>query len=273
MNFLESLSLAKDYIEDLEPVYQKIMAQVFEYSKKDKKHVVRSYPFNIEYGKKDYISDYIMKTPKEKLHPKAKKKDPNNHYITAILASNNFTEEEQSLVLNKLNNYESIQKDKRDYYEDTYEEHLNHLYFNTTYMMIDYLKDEYSTINTKKLYHLTAEEQRTILIEVLDENKIKNRYWPYYYADPIYIKHETPKEKLKEQYIQNFLDLTSFLKEQEKIQPFSITSGIIYKDESHFNKKRHETSTKESEEEELFKKEVPKSKKKRKVFSYLKSRN
>lgn len=244
-NHLESLSLAKEEVPELVPVYNKIMNQVFNYSEHDtRKHFV-SYPLNTFWGDKDFLADYIMKTPKYKFHPKAKEyfleKNPNSHFALAILSSDKFTEEEKQLVINRLNRCQKTPKEKRTHLEHTYNEILNNAYFKATFGMINYIKEDVVAIDTKKLYELEEQEQRQLLEQIIEEDKIHNIYHPYYYRWPIHIHDGQIKNEIKKLYIEDFISLTNFLKQEEKIHSFYLTrTGTIYKDEEHFQKRRFE---------------------------------
>ena len=48
------------------------MDQIFTYSEESSYGHYLPYPLDIKFGRKDFLADYIMKTPKEKFHPKAK---------------------------------------------------------------------------------------------------------------------------------------------------------------------------------------------------------
>lgn len=246
-NYLESLSLAKEKIAELVPVYEQIMDQIFTYSEESSYGHYLPYPLDIKFGRKDFLADYIMKTPKEKFHPKAKEyfleKNPYHNFTLAILSSDKFTEEEKLSVIHKLNHYKDIPKKQRGYYERTYDEILNQSYFVSIFMMIEHVKDDVVAIDTKKLYELEEVEQRELLSDIIDEDKLHGRYQPYYYdyySWPIYIKDGKTKEEIKEFYVESFIALTRFLKQEEKIHSFSLTkTGTIYKDEEHFQKKRY----------------------------------
>ena len=244
-NHLESLSLAKEEIKELVPVYNKIMNQVFNYSENDREDYFIPYPLNTFWGGKDFLAEYIMKTPKDKFHPKAKEyfleKNPNSHFALAILSSDKFTEEEKQLVINRLNRCQKTPKEKRTHLEHTYNEILNNAYFKATFAMIDYTKEEITAIDTKKLYELEEQEQRQLLEQMIEEDKLHSTYHPYYCTWPIHILDGKIKEEIKSLYIDNFINLTKFLKQEEKIHSFSLTrTGTIYKDEEHFQKRRFE---------------------------------
>lgn len=245
LNHLESLSLAKEEIPELVPIYNKIMNQVFNYSKQDSYEYFIAYPLNINWGRKDFLAEYIMKTPKDKFHPKAKeyflKKNPHSGFTLAILSSDKFTEEEKLSVINRLNRYQEIPKEKRKYFEHTYDEILNNAYVRATFAMISHTKDEIIAIDTRKLYDLEAQEQRQLLEQIIEEDKLHNLYYPYYYSWPTPIHDGKMKEEIKKLYIDNFTSLTNFLKQEEKIHSFSLVrTGTMYKDEEHFQKKRFE---------------------------------
>ena len=244
-NHLESLSLAKEEIPELVPVYDKIMNQVFNYSEHDtRKHFV-SYPLNTFWGDKDFLADYIMKTPKYKFHPKAKEyfleKNPDPRFALAILSSDKFTEEEKQTVINRLNRCLENPEKKEKNFEHTYDEILNDAYFFATFGMINYIKEDVVAIDTKKLYELEEQEQRQLLEQIIEEDKIHNIYHPYYYRWPIHIHDGQIKNEIKRLYIDDFISLTNFLKQEEKIHSFYLTrTGTIYKDEEHFQKRRFE---------------------------------
>ena len=245
-NHLESLSLAKDEIPELVPIYNKIMNQVFNYSKQDSYEYFIAYPLNINWGRKDFLAEYIMKTPENKFHPKAKEyfleKNPASRFALAILSSDKFTEEEKLSVINRLNRYQEIPKEKRKYFEHTYDEILNNAYVRVTFAMISHTKDEVIAIDTKKLYDLEAQEQRQLLEQIIEEDKLNSTYFPYYYTWPIHILDGKMKDEIKKLYIDNFISLTNFLKQEEKIHSFSlIRVGTVYKDEDDPIKKRFDT--------------------------------
>ena len=244
-NHLESLSLAIEEVPELVPIYNKIMSQVFNYSKQDDREYFIAYPLNISWGRKDFLAEYIMKTPKDKFHPKAKEyfleKNPHSGFTLAILSSDKFTEEEKLSVINRLNRYQEIPKEKRKYFEHTYDEILNNAYFGTTFAMINYTRADVVAIDTKKLYDLETQEQRKLLEQIIEEEKLHNIYFPYYYTWPIHIHDGKLKEEIKRLYIDNFISLTNFLKQEEKMHSFSLVrTGTMYKDEEHFQKKRFE---------------------------------
>lgn len=245
-NHLESLSLAKDEIPELVPIYNKIMNQVFNYSKQDSYEYFIAYPLNINWGRKDFLAEYIMKTPENKFHPKAKEyfleKNPASRFALAILSSDKFTEEEKLSVINRLNRYQEIPKEKRKYFEHTYDEILNNAYVRVTFAMISHTKDEVIAIDTKKLYDLEAQEQRQLLEQIIEEDKLNSTYFPYYYTWPIHILDGKMKDEIKKLYIDNFISLTNFLKQEEKIHSFSLVRvGTVYKDEEDPIKKRFDT--------------------------------
>ena len=237
-NHLEALSFAKEEIPDLIPVYEKIMHQVFTYSENNRKDYFIPYPLNIQQDKKCFLAEYIMKTPKEKFHPKAKtyflEKNPNrnfSYFALAILASDNFTEEEKLSVINRLNQYQEIPKEKREYYEDTYDEILNDAYYGATILMIDYTVEDIIAIDTKKLYDLEEQEQRLLLEQIIEKDRLHGLYYPYYYTDTYHVDGKSPEE-IKKIYIDNFIALSRFLKQEEKIHSFSLTRiGTVYKGE------------------------------------------
>ena len=244
-NHLESLSLAKEEVPELVPVYNKIMNQVFNYSEHDtRKHFV-SYPLNTFWGDKDFLADYIMKTPKYKFHPKAKEyfleKNPDPRFALAILSSDKFTEEEKQTVINRLNRCLENPEKKEKNFEHTYDEILNDAYFFATFAMIDYTKDDITALDTKKLYDLEEQEQRQLLEQIIEEEKLHSIYYPYYYRWPIHIHDGQIKNEIKKLYIEDFISLTNFLKQEEKIHSFYLTrTGTIYKDEEHIQNKRFE---------------------------------
>lgn len=245
-NHLESLSLAKDEIPELVPIYNKIMNQVFNYSKQDSYEYFIAYPLNINWGRKDFLAEYIMKTPNYKFHPKAKEyfleKNPASRFALAILSSDKFTEEEKLSVINRLNRYQEIPKEKRKYFEHTYDEILNNAYVRVTFAMISHTKDEVIAIDTKKLYDLEGQEQRQLLEQIIEEDKLNSTYFPYYYTWPIHILDGKMKDEIKKLYIDNFISLTNFLKQEEKIHSFSLVRvGTVYKDEEDPIKKRFDT--------------------------------
>ncbi len=245
-NHLESLSLAKDEIPELVPIYNKIMNQVFNYSKQDSYEYFIAYPLNINWGRKDFLAEYIMKTPNYKFHPKAKEyfleKNPASRFALAILSSDKFTEEEKQEVINRLNRYQEIPKEKRKYFEHTYDEILNTVYAQTTFGMISYTKDEVVAIDTKKLYDLEEQKQSQLLEQIIEEDKLNSNYFPYYYTWPIHILDGKMKDEIKKLYIDNFISLTNFLKQEEKIHSFSLVRvGTVYKDEEDPIKKRFDT--------------------------------
>ena len=215
-NHLESLSLAKDEIPELVPIYNKIMNQVFNYSKQDSYEYFIAYPLNINWGRKDFLAEYIMKTPENKFHPKAKEyfleKNPASRFALAILSSDKFTEEEKLSVINRLNRCQEIPKEKRKYFEHTYDEILNNAYVRATFAMISHTKDEVIAIDTKKLYDLEAQEQRQLLEQIIEEDKLHDFYYPYYYSWPTPIHDGKLKKEAKRLYIDNFTSLTNFLK-------------------------------------------------------------
>lgn len=244
-NHLESLSLAKEEVKELVPIYNKIMNQVFNYSENDRDDYFVPYPLNTFWGGKDFLAEYIMKTPKDKFHPKAKEyffeKNPDSCFALVILSSDKFTEEEKQLVINRLNRCKKTPKEKRKHFEHTYDEILNNAYFFATFAMIDYTKENVTAIDTKKLYELEEQEQRQLLEQMIEEDKLHSTYHPYYCTWPIHILDGKIKEEIKSLYIDNFINLTKFLKQEEKIHSFSLTrTGTIYKDEEHFQKRRFE---------------------------------
>lgn len=244
-NHLESLSLAKEEIPELVPIYDKIMNQVFNYSEHDTREYFVSYPLNTFWGGKDFLADYIMKTPKYKFHPKAKEyfleKNPDPRFALAILSSDKFTEEEKQSVINRLNRCLENPEKKEKNFEHTYDEILNDAYFFATFGMINYIKEDVVAIDTKKLYELGEQEQRQLLEQIIEEDKIHNIYHPYYYRWPIHIHDGQIKNEIKRLYIEDFISLTNFLKQEEKIHSFYLTrTGTIYKDEEHFQKRRFE---------------------------------
>ena len=191
VNYLEAFSLAKDEIAELVPIYDKIIEQIFNYSEEGRHDHYIPYPLDIQYGRKDFLSEYIMKTPKAKFHPKAKEYffeiKPYKKYTLAILSSDIFMEDEKLSIIDNLNHYKGIPKEERKYYEHTYEQVLNQAYFRATFMMIEYACDDIFSIDTKKLYKLTEEEQRKLLKEIVDIDKLHGRYSPYYYDWTVYI--------------------------------------------------------------------------------------
>lgn len=244
-NHLESLSLAKEEIPELVPIYDKIMNQIFKYSAEDTREYFIAYPLNINWGSKDFLADYIMKTPKYKFHPKAKEyfleKNPDPRFALAILSSDKFTEEEKQSVINRLNRCLENPEKKEKNFEHTYDEILNDAYFFATFGMINYIKEDVVAIDTKKLYELGEQEQRQLLEQIIEEDKIHNIYHPYYYRWPIHIHDGQIKNEIKRLYIEDFISLTNFLKQEEKIHSFYLTrTGTIYKDEEHFQKRRFE---------------------------------
>ena len=244
-NHLESLSLAKEEVPELVPIYNKIMNQVFNYSEHDTREHFVSYPLNTFWGGKDFLADYIMKTPKDKFHPKAKEyfleKNPNPSFALAILSSDKFIEEEKQSVINRLNRCLKNPEKKKNNFEHTYNEILNNAYFKATFKMINYTKEDVVAIDTKKLYELEEQEQRQLLEQIIEEDKIHNIYHPYYYRWPIHIHDGEIKNEIKRLYIDDFISLTNFLKQEEKIHSFYLTrTGTIYKDEEHFQKRRFE---------------------------------
>ena len=107
--------------------------------------------------------------------------------------------------------------------------------------MINYIKEDVVAIDTKKLYDLEEQEQRQLLEQIIEEDKLHSTYHPYYYTWPIHILDGKIKEEIKSLYIDNFINLTKFLKQEEKIHSFYLTrTGTIYKDEEHFQKRRFE---------------------------------
>lgn len=245
-NHLETLALAKEEIPELVPIYDKIMNQVFKYSAEDTREYFIAYPLNINWGSKDFLAEYIMKTPNYKFHPKAKEyfleKNPASRFALAILSSDKFTEEEKQEVINRLNRYQEIPKEKRKYFEHTYDEILNTEYAQATFGMISYTKDEIVAIDTKKLYDLEGQEQRQLLEQIIEEDKLNSTYFPYYYTWPIHILDGKMKDEIKKLYIDNFISLTNFLKQEEKIHSFSLVRvGTVYKDEEDPIKKRFDT--------------------------------
>lgn len=245
-NHLETLSLAKEEIPELVPIYDKIMNQIFKYSAEDTREYFIAYPLNINWGSKDFLAEYIMRTPNYKFHPKAKEyfleKNPASRFALAILSSDKFTEDEKQEVINRLNRYQEIPKEKRKYFEQTYDEILNTVYAQTTFGMISYTKDEIVAIDTKKLYDLEEQKQSQLLEQIIEEDKLNSNYFPYYYTWPIHILDGKMKDEIKRLYIDNFISLTNFLKQEEKIHSFSLVRvGTVYKDEEDPIKKRFDT--------------------------------
>ena len=245
-NHLESLSLAKEEIPELVPIYDKIMNQIFKYSAEDTREYFIAYPLNINWGSKDFLAEYIMKTPNYKFHPKAKEyfleKKPNSRFDLAILSSDKFTEEEKQEVINRLNRCLENPEMKKKNFLYTYDETLNTVYAQTTFGMISYTKDEVVAIDTKKLYDLEEQEQRQLLEQIIEEDKLNSNYFPYYYTWPIHILDGKMKDEIKRLYIDNFISLTNFLKQEEKIHSFSLVRvGTVYKDEEDPIKKRFDT--------------------------------
>lgn len=79
------------------------------------------YPLNIQLYRKCFLVEYIMKTPKDKFHPKAKAYflEKNSGWgfqdaALALLASDNFTEEEfqKNIILRKELSLEKKEKIK-----------------------------------------------------------------------------------------------------------------------------------------------------------------
>ena len=89
---------------------------------------------------------------------------------------------------------------------------------------------------------MEEQEQRQLLEQIIEEDKLNSNYFPYYYTWPIHILDGKMKDEIKRLYIDNFISLTNFLKQEEKIHSFSLVRvGTVYKDEEDPIKKRFDT--------------------------------